>query len=181
VTGRTRAQRDHVVIDLADRAPVRRVAVPSFLGTFGTLHPVSLDSSGRRIAMVPGNRIPHVVHAGPAGDLQEVPRTKGTFGVVDWADDGTIVALRRSSGSVRGGSALYRVSLPTGESRKLVSFPANSYGGSWQFATDLLTAPVADAVGPPAPLDPRKVTGLLGGTALAGIGGIMLWRRRVRP
>ena len=130
---------------------------------------------------MPGNRNPNRVQAGPVDDLRFVPNTRGTWGVLDWLDSDTIVTLRRARDRAEMGSALYRVSVSTGESRELVRFPALTYGGGWQFATDLLDAPSVHAEAPPRPLDPRWMTGLAVATVVAAAGGVVLWRRRVRP
>lgn len=180
-TDSSRPGRAHRLIDLARPSDTRFVAVPSMGGHLSQLIPIALDPTGRRIALVPGNRNPAPVHAGVVGDLHQVPNTQGTWGVLDWLDAHTLVTLRRERDRLQEGSGLYRVSVTTGESRELMRFPANSYGGGWRFATDLLRAPSVHADPPPRPLDPRVMTGLGIATVLAAAGGVVLWRRRVQP
>ncbi|GAA4720219.1 hypothetical protein [Nocardioides conyzicola] len=175
-----RPSRGHLMVDVADPTGARFIEVPDSSGAIGSLHYVSPDASGRRIALVPGNSNPHQVYAGVAGDLTKVPRSGQTFGVVDWIDPDTIVTLRRVKGPFDGKSALYRVSISTGTARELVRFPVDTYGGSWQFATDLLDAPSVEAVEPPSPVDPRATATLSVLVCLAAAIALVLWRRRVR-
>lgn len=171
--------RRYRLVDLADPRKVRDLDLRPSSITIGTLRFVAVDASGRRVASVPGNRNPSTVHAGPSGRTTPVPGTESTFGVVDWLDARTIVTLRRTDRSRSAGNGLYRVAIGTGESEQLVRFPAATYGGSWQFATDLLGAPSIDGVRPPAPMDPRVTAGLSIGVCLAAA-ALVLWRRRAR-
>lgn len=180
-TGSSRPGRQYRLLDLHHPAATRHLGVPESAGSTNGLPFVSLDQSGRRMALVPGSRTPGKVKAGPVGDLRVVPNTRGTFGVADWPDADTIVTLRRVRDHSLTNAGLYRVSIPTGRSTRLVSFPRLSFGGGWQFATDLLDAPSVHADRPPRPLDPRWVTGAAVATVLAAVAGLVLWRRRVRP
>ena len=172
------AQRRRLV-DVADPSRSRDLFFPNGSGSVGSLHFAAVDASGRRIASVLGNRTPNGVHAGVVGHLRLVPDSKGTYGVADWLDPDTIVTLRRDGGWSH--SVLARVRVGTGESRILVRLPADSDPGTWQFATDLLDAPSVEAVAPPSPMSPRLAVGLSVGLVLAGVGALVLWRRRVRP
>lgn len=180
-TAFSRPGRAYRLIDLEHPSRRRFVDFPESSGRLSQLQFVALDATGRRVALVPGNRNPNRVHAGPLDELRKVPNTHDTYGVVDWMDPDTIVTMRRARDRAEIGSALYRVSVSTGESRELVRFPPMTYGGGWQFATDLLDAPSAHAEAPPRPLDPRWTTGLAVATVLAAAGGVVLWRRRVQP
>jgi hypothetical protein len=169
-----------LLVDVGAPSRGRRVHLPEYSPRPSQLEFVALDVSGDRFALVPGTRSPNRVHAGPAGALREVPNTRGTWGVLDWLDADTIVTMRRERDPEGVGSGLYRVSLATGSSRELVHFPPLTYGGSWQFATDLLGAPSVDAVAPPSPMDPRLTAGLSVAIVLAALVALVLWRRRVR-
>jgi hypothetical protein len=172
---------EHLAVDLDDPGRAHFLDFPRVEVAVGDLHFVALDASGRRIALVPGNRNPHPVHAGPVDHLEKVPDTEGTYGVVDWIDADTIVTLRRLGGAGGGRSAIDRVSLSTGKSRRVVDLPPDAEGTFWQFATDLLSAPSVHADRPPRPADPRAVTGGVVAVLLCGAGALLLWRRRVRP
>lgn len=178
-TGSSGARRGHPLVDLADPGTADYLHFRGASIRIGTLHFAAVDGSGR-VALVPGSRNPHTVHAGPSGSLREIPGTDRTFGVVDWLDADTIVTLRRTGPEIDGRSGLYRVAVATGDSEELVRFPVDTYGGSWQFATDLLGAPSIDGVKPPAPMDPRVTAGLSIGVCLAAAAALVLWRRRVR-
>ena len=173
--------RAYRLLDLHRPSASHFVDFPSSSGALAGLRFVSVDASGRRIALVPGNKNPAKVQAGRIGHLRVVPNTRGTWGVVDWLDPDTIVTLRRARDRAEAGSGLYRVSVATGRSTKLVTFPRFSHGGGWQFATDLLDAPSVHATKPPRPVDPRWVTGLAVTTVLGALAGVLLWRRRFRP
>jgi hypothetical protein len=174
-----RAGREHLLVDLADPGRARHVDVPRFAGAIEPLHFVALGPVGTQVALVPGSRTPHRVKAGSVENLAEIPGTESTLGVVDWTDRDTIVTLGIADGWERSG--LYRVSVTTGRSRKIVRLDADAGPGAWQFATDLLDAPSVAARRPPTPLDPRVTAGLSVSVVVAALGALVLWRRRVRP
>ena len=180
-TGSSEPGRTYRLIDLTSPSRGRFLGIPGISGSVNGLPFVALDASGRRIALVPGHRNPNRVRAGLVGDLHEVPNSRATWGVLDWLDARTIVTLRRTGNPPEEGSGLFRVSVSSGESRELVRFVADSFGGGWQFATDLLDAPSVHAEQPPSPMDPRWTAGLAAGAVLAAGVALVLWRRRVRP
>lgn len=173
-----RALLDHRLVDLADPSRTRRVELPESAPSVGGLHFVALGPSGQ-LAMIAGNRNPNKVVAGPAGELRQVPDTQNTWGVVDWLDDQTMVTFQRLGGWRATQSALVRRDLDTGDSEILTR--VRSDGLFWRFATDLLGAPTYHADAPPRPLDPRKAWGGVAAIVVAGLGALVLWRRRVRP
>jgi hypothetical protein len=173
--------RPHQIVEVVDPNRSRFVDYPDPSSRLGSLNFVAPDASGHRLAVVPGSRNPNYVVAGAVGELRRVPNSDDTWGVVDWLDSDTIVTLRRTRDRAMEGSALYRVSVSTGESHELVRFPASSYGGGWKFATDLLGAPSVHADEPPRPLDPRWVAGLSLFTVLSAGLWLLAWRRRVQP
>ncbi|WP_395695330.1 hypothetical protein [Nocardioides sp.] len=169
--------RDQLLVDLHEASASRVVSFPRPGGTVGHLHAVALDASGRRLALVLGNRNPNWVHAGPFGAQRKVPTQQRAFGVVTWVAPDSIVTLTRHGWE---NSALNRVAVTTGRSQRLVLLPGVS-GGGWQFATDLLGAPSVEATPPPTPMDPRLTTGLVAGVIVAAAGALVVWRRRARP
>ena len=113
-----------------------------------------------------------------------VPGTEESVQVLGWRDDDHLVVVRRVDRSAPGtwdeSFAMASVDMVTGATEVLVE------GGwariaPWSWASDLLSAPVVEAVEPPHPLDPRLVTGLTV-VALLGTAGVLVgWRRRARP
>lgn len=171
---------DNLLVDLSDPAGARRITVPELPGSSGHRHYVALGVDAGQIALVVGTQSPGPVKAGQAGRLRPVADSRASFGVEDWIDRDTIITAERIGGWRTGASGLIEHSLPASGSRELVRFPVDSYGGDWQFATDLLSAPTYDAVEPPRPLDPRLARGAGIVVVFAGAAALVLWRRRVR-
>jgi hypothetical protein len=169
---------DHLLVEVDSPGRARKIAYPDTAGSMGSMHFVALGPTGNEIAEVPGDSSPNRVKAGPPGRLRTVAGTRQSFGVVDWINSQTIVTLQRVGSWRTGASALVRHSLTTGRSRELVSFPVDTYGGDWQFATDLLDAPSVEGIEPASPMDPRVTAGLSAATCLAAAAGLFLWRRR---
>jgi hypothetical protein len=168
------------VIDLGDRSKDRGVGFPSPDMRYGSLLPVALDASGHQLARVEGGRSPNRVRAGNFVYQPDVPHSGGTFAVLGWLDEDTLMVWRRAEGRAWERSVIARISVGTGASEELVRLPGWGWG-AFQFATDLLDAPSVHADPPPRPLDPRWMTGLAVATVLSAAGGVVLWRRRVRP
>ncbi|GAA2156743.1 hypothetical protein GCM10009844_45200 [Nocardioides koreensis] len=169
------------VIDLDDRSQDRRVGLPGPDFQYGNRLPVAIDASGQQLARVEDGRSPNRIRAGRFFHQPQVPRSGGTFAVLGWLDEDTLMVWRRADRGPLDRTVLGRVSVRTGAFEEKVRFPRLVGPGNVQFATDLLDAPSVHAEAPPRPLDPRVVTGLAVGTVLAAGVALLLWRRRVRP
>src|SRR5690606_29321829 len=110
--------------------------------------------------------------------LTRIPGNRNTYAVLGWTSPEHAAALQLSADQ-EGGSILAEVDVRDGDRRVLTRLDNGAAAVS--FAADLLTAPIVDAQEPPTPMDPRWVTALATLGVLAGVGGIIWWRRRVRP
>ncbi|GAB2871890.1 hypothetical protein [Nocardioides pacificus] len=154
-----------------------------------------VDPTGERVAgihrgpggyVVPGKMTaatlgpPSVAPDGPTrtARLTRIPGNRNTYAVLGWTSPQHAAALQLSARE-EGGIILAEVDVRDGARRILTR--VDNGAGPASFATDLLTAPVVDAQKPPAPMDPRWVAALATLGVLAGVGGIIWWRRRVRP
>lgn len=178
------------IVDLDDPAADRRFVTIDNLSTMPLL-----DAGGRRVAAVwggpaaRGTSMPNAVLAGPlvpraagqteGAELKRVPHSGQTFSVLAWLDDTHLAVVRRTNRCCS--SAVFRVSVPTGDSVVLVRLPVDSFGSDVRFATDLLNAPSVHAERPQSPLDPRLVAGLALATAGVTVWALVRWRRRVQP
>jgi hypothetical protein len=136
-----------------------------------------------RFAAVRGSQNPNSVVVGEAtgkggARTRVVPDSQGTYEVLGWAA-GHVVVERKDGDRER--ARIDSVDVDTGEHVELVRLASADDVRNLQLATDLFDDPTIAGVEPPDPVDPRTVTGLLGLTAIAGIGGVVVWRRRVRP
>jgi hypothetical protein len=146
------------------------------------------DDTASRFAVVLGQRSPGplsvgTIAASPATrpSFQQVPGSQHAFQAQSWIDDDHLSVLQLT-GPLESpeGPSVVKVDIRSGETETLVTYDQDAAFDT-QLATDLLTEPTVGAVEPPHPLDPRKVTGGAAAIALAAIGALIAWRRRVRP
>ena len=148
-------------------------------------HSTAIDASGTRLAGPWGNRNPNVVRVGRVADGRLVDRTvvpdsRQTFQVLGWPDADHVAAIHRVDDGT-GRTALSRLDVRTGETSEIMALPEEATGYYLRLPTGLLATPSVDRPLPPRPLDPRVVAGLSVAVVLAGLGAMLLWRRRVRP
>ena len=139
------------------------------------------NSTGRRLAGIPGNQTPHPVGLVEVSDgratTTTVPGSKRTFEALTWLDDDRVVVQRARDRS-REVQLVSVLDVEDGSLADLVTIPYDAQNAS--FATDLLALPVGPAVRPPRPVDPRmKAVAIVAIIAAAGAAAA-LWRRRVR-
>ena len=162
--------------------PDRRTTFPT--PERSLMYIAAVDDHGDRIAWVVGNRNPNTVAVGRVGAGHLVtspgPDSGQPFRVRAWRDADHILVDRRV-GPGYGRTALFDVDVRTGASTEVLRYPVDSYGSGAVLARDLLDLPSVDRPAPPTPLDPRKVAGGTVAVVLAGVGALVLWRRRVRP
>ncbi|MDQ4054534.1 MAG: hypothetical protein M3237_17790 [Actinomycetota bacterium] len=148
-----------------------------------------VDPSGRRLAAVwggPRGRNPNDVVVAPLAPIVEhstIPGSGGTFRVLTWLADDRIIVERRT-GTMRDavlGASVFAVDVDTGESDEIVQLRSIEDVFGIQFATQLFGSPTVEAAEPASPMDPRLTAGLVGGTMVVAVLGMVLWRRRVRP
>ncbi|WP_109506238.1 hypothetical protein [Nocardioides speluncae] len=108
--------------------------------------------------------------------MNRVPRFR-TYRLVGWRDVNHVLAHNGDS------PWLMSVDVQTGAAERVTRLPDVNWGTGTQIASDMLTAPIAEAKAPPAPWDPRVKLGLSVGAVAAGIWGLVTllrWRRRGR-
>lgn len=148
------------------------------------LYVAAVDGGGSRVAWPGGNHNPNKIRIGAvSGGIVEgtiVPDSGRTFSVLRWLDHDHVAAVRRVGGGYSA-SALMSVDVTSGASEELLRYPAGTYGSVTQLAADLVGQPTVPGIEPQHPMDPRAVAGGLAVVVGCGIGGIVLWRRRVGP
>lgn len=98
--------------------------------------------------------------------------------VVGWRSDHEVVTYRWTGDGARYES----VDVTTGEVDILVRVPTETWVPGDRIAADALAAPTFAAPAPPDLRDPRMVAlAGTGGALVLALGGLVLWRRRVRP
>lgn len=96
-----------------------------------------------------------------------------TSAVLAWRDDSHVIVWTY-------GNADYQVvDVDAGRTDEFIT-PAPSWVPGMHLAAEAWSAPTYDAPAPPTPLDPRKVAWGIVAVVVAGLGALVLWRRRVR-
>ncbi len=152
----------------------RPLGIPSFVDPSGTVVAgVKSQGSSDNDRQQPVFTAPFSQDGKGVHPVTEIPGVRA-WEVVGWRDPGHLV-VRQSTGER---VVLRSVDVTTGAGTDLVELvPALNV----RFATDLLAAPTYAASAPPHASDTWWRTGLLLAAVLAGAGGVVLWRRRVRP
>jgi hypothetical protein len=139
------------------------------------------NSTGRRLAGIPGNQTPHPVGLVEVSDGRAtttiVPGSKRTFEALTWLDDDRVVVQRARDRS-REVQLVSVLDVEDGSLADLVTIPYDAQNAS--FASDLLALPVGPAVRPPRPVDPRMKAVAIAAIIAAAGAAAALWRRRVR-
>lgn len=95
--------------------------------------------------------------------------------VAGWRDDAHFVTFTRDD------AVFSSVDLSTGSPKPLTRLATDRGDAGLQVAADAWSGPVYEASPPPDPMDPRLVWGGGAAVVVAGVGLVLLWRRRVRP
>jgi hypothetical protein len=107
--------------------------------------------------------------------------------IVGWSDQRHVVVVdqvsprdRPGQGDDEGRFALTRVDVRTGQVQPLTALGTH-WGPSVDYATSLLGGSPREFPPPPEPWGLRIELGLVAGALLVAGGGLVVWRRRVRP